>query len=103
MKEEVILKLREQKRQMVLNQLERKQLTRPEAVELMNISSRHLKRLLAAYRKEGSAALAHGNWGRRPHNALDEGLKRQVLELPQEKYTGFNFQHFTDSLVIVHN
>jgi transposase len=98
MKEKVTLNPKEQRRLMILNQVEAKELSRPRAVELLTITPRHLKRILAAYRKGGAAALAHGNRGKRPYNALDEGLKRQVLELAQEKYTGFNFQHFTDSL-----
>jgi transposase len=98
MKEEVTLNTKEQKRLIILNQVEVKQLSRDKAKELLGISPRHLKRIIAAYRKEGVAALAHGNRGKIPHNALEEGLKRHVLELAQEKYTGFNFQHFTDSL-----
>jgi transposase len=98
MKEEVTLNTKEQRRLVILNQVEVKQLSRNKAKELLNISSRHLKRVIAAYRKKGAAALAHGNRGKRPHNALDEGLKKQVLGLAQEKYTDFNFQHFTDSL-----
>lgn len=98
MKEEVTLNFKEQRRLLVLNQVESHKLPRPQAVELLDISLRHLKRLLAAYRKKGAAALAHGNRGKRSHNALDERLKEQVLELARGKYTGFNFQHFTDSL-----
>lgn len=98
MKEEVTLNIKEQRRLVILNQVEVKQLSRDKAKELLGITPRHLKRIIAAYRKEGAAALAHGNRGKRPHNALDEGLKRQVLGLAQEKYTDFNFQHFTDSL-----
>jgi transposase len=98
MKEDVTLNLKEQRRLVILNQVEVKQLSLDKAKELLGISPRHLKRILAAYRKEGAAALAHGNRGKRPYNALDEDLKRQVLELAQGKYTGFNFQHFTDSL-----
>ena len=98
MKEEVTLNPKEQRRLMVLNQVETNRLPRLQAIELLDVSPRHLKRLIAAYRKDGAASLAHGNRGKRPHNSLDEELKRQVLELAQEKYTGFNFQHFTDSL-----
>ena len=98
MKEEVTLNFKEQRRLLVLNQVETKQLNRAKATELLHISLRHLKRIIAAYRKEGAAALAHGNRGKKPPNALDEGLKIQVLELAQEKYTGFNFLHLTDSL-----
>ena len=89
---------KEQRRVMILNQVEAKRLSRIQAADLLKISPRHLKRVVAAYREEGAAALAHGNRGRRPHNALDEEIKKQVLALAQEKYIGFNFQHFTDSL-----
>jgi len=59
---------------------------------------RHVRRLLAAYRKEGAQALAHGNRGRKPGNALDEGLKERVVELARSIYAGCNFQHFTELL-----
>jgi Integrase core domain. len=98
MKEEVTLNIKEQRRLVLLNQVEVKRLSRDKAKELMGISLRQLKRIIAVYRKEGAAGLAHGNRGKRPHNALDEELKMRVLGLAREKYTGFNFQHFTDSL-----
>ena len=37
-----------------------------EASGLMGVSERHAWRLLAAYRGEGPAAVAHGNRGRKP-------------------------------------
>jgi transposase len=94
MKEEVTLNSKEQRRLVILNQVEVKQLSRDKAKELLNISSRHLKRIIAAYRKKGAAALAHGN----RKDLLLMKLKKQVLGLAQEKYIDFNFQHFTDSL-----
>ena len=42
--------------------------------------------------------MAHGNRGSKPHNALDDGLKRRVLELAQSTYAGCNTQHFTELL-----
>ena len=48
---------------------------------MLGLSLCHVRRVLAAYRKEGAAALAHGNRGSKSHNALDDGLKRKVLEL----------------------
>ena len=65
---------------------------------MLGLSLRHVRRILAAYRKEGAAALAHGNRGSKPHNALHDGLKRRVLELAQSTYAGCNTQHFTELL-----
>jgi transposase len=81
MKEMVILNKKEQRRLVVLNQVGRGRMTGREASEVLGLSLRHTRRLLAAYRKEGAAALAHGNCGRKPYNALDEGVRRKVSEL----------------------
>ena len=40
------------------------------AAEILGVSERHTRRLLSAYRGAGVAALAHGNRGRQPHNAV---------------------------------
>jgi transposase len=69
-KETVSLNSREQQRLMVLNQVLGGVLTGEEAAALMGVSVRQMRRLMAAYRKEGAAALSHGNRERRPAHAL---------------------------------
>ena len=98
MKEMVILNRKEQRRLMILNEVEKGQIAGKEASKLLGLSLRHERRLLAAYRKEGALALAHGNRGRKPNHALDDILKRKVLELAQSAYLGCNNQHFADLL-----
>ena len=63
---------------MVLNQVEMGRMTGREAVEALDLSLRHVRRLLAAYRKEGAAALAHGNRGRKPSHALGAGMNLKL-------------------------
>lgn len=94
----VTLNLKEQKMLMVLNDIERRQITCRQGAEALQLSLRHTRRLLAAYRKEGAAALAHGNRGRKPVHAVDEALKARVLDLARSKYARFNIQHFTEIL-----
>lgn len=98
MKEMVTLNRKEQRRLVVLNGIEIGRITAAEAAEMVGLSLRHVRRILAAYRKEGAAALAHGNRGRKPHNALDDELKKGVLQLAQSTYAGCNTQHFTELL-----
>ena len=98
MKEMVTLNREEQKRLMVLNQVDAGRMIGREVAEVLGLSLRQVRRILAAYRKEGAAALAHANRGRKPHNALDESLKKQVLELARSTYAGCNTQHFTELL-----
>lgn len=98
MKETVTLNYKEQTRLMVLNQVDRAQLTASQAAEVLHLSLRQVRRLLAAYRKEGAAALAHGNRGRTPANALDAALRQQVVDLARSAYTGVNQQHLSELL-----
>jgi len=88
----------EQRRLLVLNEVIRGRLTAGRAGELLGLSERQVRRILAAYREEGAAALAHGNRGRRPVNALAESIKEQVLELARTKYAGFNHLHMSEML-----
>ena len=64
----------------------------------MGVSELHTKRLLAAYRKEGAAALAHGNRGRRPANATQDSLATDVALLARTRYAGVNHTHRSELL-----
>ena len=99
MEGKVTLSKKEQNRVAVLIEVEKGVMTGKQAAVVMNISLRHARRLLAAYRKEGIAAVAHGNRGRTPHNAIEEEIRQKVLELAGTKYLGFNHQQFTEKLV----
>ena len=98
MQEILTLNTKEQKRLMVFNQIETKSLSVKEGATLLDLSQRQIWRILAAYRKEGAAALAHGNRGRKPSNATEDSLKLKVVELAQSTYRGFNYQHLTEEL-----
>jgi hypothetical protein len=99
MKELLTLNRKEQNRVIVLNQVGNKQLVITKAAMLLKISERQAWRLLAVYRKEGAAGLAHGNRERKPVNALSEELSQQVIELASTKYIGFNHTHLTEKLM----
>ena len=69
-----------------------------EATEILGVSERHAWRLLAAYRKEGAAALAHGNRGRVPSNATPTATGQQVVATARERYSGINHTHLAELL-----
>jgi len=69
-----------------------------EAVKVMGVSERHGWRILAAYRKEGAAALAHGNRGRTPVNATPSAIRQQVVAMAKERYSGVNHTHLAELL-----
>ena len=47
---------------------------------------------------DGAAALAHGNRGRRPHNAVLESEAAAVVRLASTKYAGTNHTHLAELL-----
>ena len=95
---DVTLNQREQARLQVLNSVMEYQLSRAQAAEILGISERQLRRVLAAYRRDGAAALVHGNRGRKPRNTVPEELAAAAVILASEKYAGFNHSHFTEVL-----
>jgi transposase len=94
----VTLNLKEEKRLELLNEIERRRITGRQGAQILQVSVRHFRRLVAAYRNKGASTLQHGNRGRKPAHALDIQIRDQVLLLAKTKYMGFNVQHLTESL-----
>ena len=88
----------EQTRLHVLNTVLEHQLPTAQAAELLGVSERHAWRLLAAYRKDGAAALAHGNRGRPSHNAVSDAEAAAVVNLASTTYAGANHTHLRELL-----
>ena len=98
MMEHVRLTQQEQARLQVLNNLLAGYMTTEQAATLMGVSTRHTRRILAAYRKEGAAAIAHGNRGRRPANATPSTLAIEAVRLARTRYAGVNHTHLSELL-----
>ena len=79
--ENVTLTPKEQMRVQVLNSLLAEQIALDQAAELMGVSTRHARRITAAYRERGAAALAHGHRGHRPVNATPAAVTADVVRL----------------------
>lgn len=92
------LTTKEQVRVQVLNGVLEGRWSVGEAATVFGVSERHTWRLLAAYRKEGVAALAHGNRGRVPPNATTWKTRQGVIALVQERYGNMNHTHLTELL-----
>src|SRR6266566_4693531 len=98
MKETLTLNTHEQKRVMVLNRILAGHLSVAEAAPVLERSHRQVQRMLAAYRKEGAAAVVHGNRGRKPKHTIAVQTRQQVIALAQTTYQGCNQQHLRDLL-----
>ena len=96
--ENVTLTPKEQTRLQVLNSLLAEQIALDQAAELMGVSPRHTRRILAAYRENGAATLVHGHRGRRPTNATPAAVIVDVVHLASTRYEGANHTHLSELL-----
>ena len=94
MKEKVTLNVKEQKRLLVLNEILAGRMTGLEAAEVLGLSLRHTRRLIAAYRKEGAAVLAHGNRGKRSPRRTPEAVEKEIVALAKGLYHDYNTCQF---------
>ena len=88
----------EQTRLQALNSLLAGYMTTEQAATLMGLSTRHTRRILTAYRREGAAAIAHDNRGRRPANATPSTLAIEAVRLARTRYAGVNHTHLSELL-----
>ena len=89
---------KEQARLQVLNSLLAEHMTLDQASTLMGVTTRHTRRILAACRKKGVAAVAHGHRGRRPGNATPDAVVADVVHLARTTYQGANHTHLSELL-----
>jgi hypothetical protein len=82
----------------VLNRVLGYQMTVREDTQILGLSERPAWRILAAYMKDGATALAHENRGRRPVNAIPDGIRLRVITLARNRYTWVNHTHLAELL-----
>jgi len=93
------LNSKEQKRVLVLGQMDRGLVTGDQAAMLLGCSVRQVRRLHKTYKAEGAAGMVHGNRGRQPANTVEAAIVARVVALAQtEDYARCNHQHFTELL-----
>lgn len=86
------------RRALVIEELEAGTMSLAQAETLLALSERQVKRLRAAYRRDGPAGLIHRNRGRTSWNAVPAVLRERVLELARTQYAGLNYQHLSEKL-----
>ena len=79
-----------------------KRMRQREAAKRLGIGVRQVKRLVRRYRSDGPAGLVSGHRGKRPNNAIGEGVRRGVLALVRKRYADFGPTLACEKLVEVH-
>src|SRR6185295_11533963 len=87
----------------VLQRLLNKRLRQSEAARLLNLSIRHIKRLLRTYRKQGAVGLVSKRRGKPSNHQLSDKTKDQALKLILSKYPDFGPTLAHEKLVELHH
>lgn len=89
MGDNLVMSKRERQRKVIVEQVLAGHLTRLDAAIRLGVSYRHVKRIIAAYRRAGDAGLVHKHRGCTSGRAYPLEVKEQVLALYREKYLAF--------------
>jgi transposase len=98
----VTLTSKELKRLKVLSDVDAHAMTAQQGADMLELSLRHVRRLLRAYRLQGAAALAHGNRGRPSPRRIAQAIRDKVLALTEQHYRDYNDHHLTEVLAEDH-
>jgi len=65
-------------------------MTGQQAAEMLGVTLRHTRRILAKYRREGAGGPAHGKLGRALVNKLGESEEAEIARFAQGEYRDYN-------------
>ena len=91
---EIELNERELQKYNVIKQLVETNGDKNVAAKQLNVSLRHINRLITKYNTEGIEGFNHGNKGKAPKNTKDQETRDLILSLYENKYKNISFQSF---------
>src|SRR5512147_2389036 len=88
----------EMERLRILHRVFDHELTQKKASELMEVTDRHLRRLVKRIREQGDTAIIHKSRGRPSSRKIPEARQRQILKLLESHYRDFGPTFATEKL-----
>lgn len=95
---EITLSMREQEKLAIIIRYTDGIITGREAAKQLGLSIRQVQRKKKAYIAEGMSSIIHKSKGRPTGRGFSKDLKKRILSLYEEEYSGWNFCHFGDAL-----
>jgi transposase len=77
-------------REKILKEYQSGRISCRQACDMLNLSIRQFRRVVARYREKGIAGLEHGNRGRTPPNRIDPNIRETILHLAKTTYLDYN-------------
>lgn len=87
--ERITLSQRERDRLKVLHEVDQKHLTQVAAAKRLQVTDRHVRRMLLGLRQRGDGALVHGLRGRPSNRRLAAKLQEKILTRLRQRYADF--------------
>ena len=87
--ERITLSQRERERLKVLHEVDQKHLTQVAAAKRLQVTDRHVRRMLLGLRERGDGALVHGLRGRPSNRRLAAKLQEKILARLRQRYADF--------------
>jgi len=98
----ITMSRRETKRLHIIHQALDKRITQKKAAELVNLSSRQLRRMMKRVREEGDDGISHRSRGKTSKRRVPIKIKEKALKLFREKYYDFGPTFASEKLLDVH-
>ena len=101
-KDIIMVSRRELKRLHIIQKVLDKELKQVEAVEILNLTDRQIRRIIKRVRKEGKTGIIHKSRGRVSNRAIPKRIKDRVIKLYREKYWDYGPTLATEKLFETH-
>ena len=88
-KDVIRMSQKELKRLYVIRKVMEHVLRQREAVEMLNLSTRQIRRITVRVKEEGDRGVVHKLRGKESGRKISEERKEEILRLYREKYRGF--------------
>ncbi|MCM8780536.1 MAG: helix-turn-helix domain-containing protein, partial [Candidatus Omnitrophica bacterium] len=97
-KDIIIMNQKELKRSLIIHKLIDKKLKQIEAAQILDLSTRQIRRIIKRIREEGDKGIIHRLRGRPSHRLFPQKLKDKVISLYKKKYPDFGPTLTTEKL-----
>jgi len=97
-KDIIMISERELRRLHIIQKVLDKELKQVEAVEILNLTDRQIRRIIKRVRKEGNTGIIHKSRGRTSNRAIPKRVKDKVIKLYREEYGDFGPTLATEKL-----
>lgn len=98
-KQDIIMSLKELKRLYIIHKLLDKELKQIEAAEILDLSTRQIRRITKRLREEGDKGIIHRLRGKPSKRAFPQKIKDKVINLYKKKYSDFGPTLATEKLL----